>query len=364
MECALANQRKKGIKAVERFRFFVVLYCLSKYNGERSINAIYHLLQGKKSSQTIQDAKLFKLESFFQSLQQLTKKDIDDIIFDLQNSEVISMTNKDTYILTEKGSFYLEKYLKKYPIPPYLNGWRYHKKALIFWKRLSLTVQTLSFLLYDNSTFIPVINDDETQRFVKSYLKIKNRYDASSVIFNEVKSLLQTLPQLQAEIFVLHLSGYHRIGYTIEQIGRFIHLDREYTFILFQAVLHFMIDEIEKNPMRYKHLMHFIQQDDQSREPLTQSSQRTYELLCLNKSIFEIASIRNLKESTIEDHIVEIASEIKSFPIEPFVSKDLQKKIVDSFYSLGTKRLKPIRSSLNNTVSYFQIRLVLGRMEC
>lgn len=350
---------------MERFRFFVVLYCLSKYNGERSINAIYHLLQGKKSSQTIQDAKLFKLEPFFQSLQQLTKKDIDDIIFELQNSEVISMTNKDTYILTEKGLFYLENYMKKYPIPPYLNGWRYHKKALVFWQRLSLSVQTLSFLLYENSAFTPVINDDETQLFVKSYLKkTKNRYDASSVIFNEVKSLLQTIPQLQAEIFVLHLSGYHRIGYTIEQIGRFIHLDREYTFILFQSVLHFMIDEIEKNSIFYKHLMPFIQQNDQSREPITQSSQKTYELLCLNKSISEIASIRNLKESTIEDHIVEIASEIKSFPIEPFVSKDLQKKIVDSFNSLETKKLKPIRSSLNNTVSYFQIRLVLGRMEC
>ncbi|WP_407697167.1 helix-turn-helix domain-containing protein [Schinkia azotoformans] len=78
----------------------------------------------------------------------------------------------------------------------------------------------------------------------------------------------------------------------------------------------------------------------------------------------EIAIIRNLKESTIEDHIVEIASELKSFNIEPFVSNDLQGKIIESFQTLRTKRLKPIRSSLNDTVSYFQIRLVLGRMEC
>lgn len=349
---------------MERFRFFVVLHCLSKYNGERSIYAIYHLLQGKKSSQTIQDAKLFKLESFFQSMQQLSKKDINDIIFELQTSDVISLTRKDTYILTEKGLFYLENYKKKYPIPPYLNGWKNHKKALLLWQRFSLAVQTLSFLLYENSSFTPVINDDETQRFVKSYLKkIRNRYDTAGEIFNEAFSLLQPLPQMQAEIFVLHLSGYHRIGYTIEQIGSILHIDTEYTFLLFQAVLHYMIDAIETNPIRYRHLMSLVEQDDQSIVPLTQSAQKTYELLCLNKSITEIAIIRNLKESTIEDHIVEIASELKSFNIKPFVSNDLQGKIIESFQTLRTKRLKPIRSSLNDTVSYFQIRLVLGRME-
>ncbi|HHW35982.1 MAG TPA: RQC domain-containing protein [Bacillales bacterium] len=350
---------------MERFRFFVVLYCLSKYNGERSIYAIYHLLQGKKSSQTIQDAKLFKLESFFQLMQQLSKKDIDEIIFELQCRDVISMTNKDTYILTEKGFFYLESYMQKYPIPPYLNGWRNHKKARLLWQRFSLMTQTLSFLLYENSSFTPVISDEETQHFVKSYFKkIKNRYDMAEGIFNEVTCLLQPLPQVQAEIFVLHLSGYQRVGYTIEQIGRIRHIDSEYTFLLFQAVLHHMIATIETNPIRFRHLRSFIEQDDQSIAPLTQSSQKTYELLRLNKSITEIALIRNLKESTIEDHIVEIASELKSFNIDLFVSNDLQGKIVDSFQTLGTKRLKPIRSSLHDTVSYFQIRLVLGRMEC
>lgn len=356
---------EKGTEAVERFRFFVVLYCLSKYKGERSINAIYHLLQGKKSSQTIQDAKLFKLELFFQSMQQLSKKDIDDIVLEFQYNDVVSMTKKDTYILTEKGLFYLENYMKKYPIPPYLNGWRNHKKALVFWQRISLAIQSLSFLLSENSSFTPVSNDDETQRFVKSYLKkIKNRYDTAKEIFTEATSLLQSLPRQQAEIFVLHLSGSHRVGYTIEQIGRLLQLDKEYTFILFQAVLHFMIDEIEKNSIRYRHLMSFLEQDDGAKAPLTQSSQKTYELLSLNKSITEIAIIRNLKESTIEDHIVEIASELNSFSIEPFVSTDLQRKIINSLQELGTKRLKPIRSSLNDTVSYFQIRLVLGRTEC
>lgn len=354
---------EEGIEKLEQFRFYVVLHCLSKFMGERSIYAIYHLLQGKKSSQTIQDAKLFKLDCFFQAMQHLSKNDIDDIIYDLEASSYINMTNKDTYILTEKGYFYLEKLLEKYPIPNYLNGWYYHKKALVFWQRFSLLVQTLSCLIYEHSSFIPVINDDAAQHWIKRYVKqVNNRIDYANQLFSECQNVLKLLPKLHAEIFVLHLSGFHRVGYTSEQVGRLLQLDKEYAFILFQSVLHFFIRHIEANSADFYCLSSFLEQDQRT-ATLTISSQRTYHLLKQHHSITEIALIRNLKESTIEDHIVEIASEIADFNIDPFVSKELQEKITNIVLSLRTKRLKSIRDTLNETVSYFQIRLVLGRME-
>ncbi|WP_458412653.1 helix-turn-helix domain-containing protein [Schinkia sp. CFF1] len=348
---------------MERFRFFLVLFCLNKLNGERTIYAIYHLLNGKKSSQTIQDAKLYKLTPFFQTMQHLSKKDIEDIIFHLETNGYITVTNKDTYIVTEKGYFYLENSMEKYPIPVYLNGWIYQKEAQAFWQRISLTVQTLSFLNYEQSAFNPVINDEDTQHWVKSYLRAsKNRLCLATQLYKELQSILKQLPRLQAEIFVLHLSGFHRVGYTIEQIGRFLRVDHEYAFILFHSVLHFIIHTVNTNPDHFRQLLLFIEQKEEL-IPLTMSAKKTYDLLKQNFSITEITVIRNLKESTIEDHIVEIATEDKHFTIEPFVSKKLQERIANLVLELGTKRLKPIRDALNNSVSYFQIRLVLGRME-
>lgn len=348
---------------MERFRTYVVLYCLSKFNGERSVNGIYHLLQGKKSSQTIQDAKLFKLEVFFQAMPDITKKDIDDIVFELETSDCILMTNKDTYILTKKGYFYLKEASKIYPIPDYVNGWRYHKQAIVFWQRFTLSVQALSFLIHEPSSFLPVINDEETQLWVKRYLKtIRNRFANSKLLYSEYLDLLKQIPELHAEIFVLHLSGFHRIGYTFEQISHLLQVDKDYIFILFQSVLHFMIEKIENNPDRYHQLSQFLE-ESQTSVTLTQSAQKTYQLLNQRKSITEIALIRNLKESTIEDHIVEIASEIKELDIQPYIEPEWQEKILQTIYALQTRRLKPIRSALSDQVSYFQIRLMLGRME-
>ena len=54
----------------------IILFCLQKINGERTIYSIYHLLKGKKSSQTIQDTHLFHLQSLFQTEYELESKRI------------------------------------------------------------------------------------------------------------------------------------------------------------------------------------------------------------------------------------------------------------------------------------------------
>jgi uncharacterized protein YpbB len=56
----------------------ILLYCLKQLNGERTIYSIYHLLNGKKSSQTLQDAHLFSLKRYFGILESLTRESFDE----------------------------------------------------------------------------------------------------------------------------------------------------------------------------------------------------------------------------------------------------------------------------------------------
>ena len=120
---------------MEQFRLFTILICLSHLNGERSINGLYHLLKGKKSSQTIQDTKLFKLEPFYHLFPTLKKRELIDCIEVLQLNECISNIGQDTFILSKKGVLYLKKLQGQFSIPNYLNGWRFHKEAMKFWQR-------------------------------------------------------------------------------------------------------------------------------------------------------------------------------------------------------------------------------------
>ncbi|MEH6907985.1 hypothetical protein V7008_20090, partial [Neobacillus drentensis] len=57
----------------------IILYSIKQLKSERTIYSVYHLLNGKKSSQTIQDAHLFSLKKFFGIYEQLSRESFDEI---------------------------------------------------------------------------------------------------------------------------------------------------------------------------------------------------------------------------------------------------------------------------------------------
>jgi len=54
----------------------IVLDILSSMKGERSPSAVYHLLKGKRSSQTIQDAGLFAVSKYFGFCSTLSREQV------------------------------------------------------------------------------------------------------------------------------------------------------------------------------------------------------------------------------------------------------------------------------------------------
>jgi uncharacterized protein YpbB len=98
----------------------------------------------------------------------------------------------------------------------------------------------------------------------------------------------------------------------------------------------------------------------EQKDSLTLSSRKTWELLNQDFSLEEIASIRHLKISTIEDHLVEFALNIEEFSIHSYVEEETQQKILEISRQEATRQLKVIRNFLKET-SYFQIRLVLAK---
>nr|WP_305142679.1 hypothetical protein [Geobacillus thermoleovorans] len=51
---------------------FLLAHCLRRFNGERTLAAVYHLFSGKKSAQTLQDSKWFQLEPLFGTWKNVT----------------------------------------------------------------------------------------------------------------------------------------------------------------------------------------------------------------------------------------------------------------------------------------------------
>jgi uncharacterized protein YpbB len=345
-----------------QYRALLILYCLLHFQGERSIFGVYHLLKGKRSSQTIQDGKLFKLSHLFQAMPDLKRVDVVETVEQLHRTGYLFEKKEGTFIPSTKGKQQIAIRLSKRPLPQYFHGWNYGQAADILWKRLSLTIQTLSNIKEENKRFYPINRDIHIQKWVRNNILVHRKDTEAFIesIYNECTSLLDQVSTLEADIFTLRLSGSHRFGYTFDQLASKFRADEDEVYLLFQNVLHFFISELEQQNNHYKLLSVFID-DVKEQVPLTVSTKKTYYLLKQQLAVDEISRIRRLKHSTIEDHIVEIALHDPTFNIEAFVPNEIQSQIKDAAETLGVRRMKPIMDSLDKSITYFQIRLVLAR---
>jgi uncharacterized protein YpbB len=340
----------------------MILYCLNEFKGERTVFGIYHLLTGKKSAQTIQDGKLYRISQLFQSFPYLKKESFTQYIKQLKDKGYIIEREQGKWVLTQEGRKYLQEQLDQFPLSPHLDGWRYMNISSLFLSRLTLLIQTLSHLVYHETYFLPVTHDIKVLSWTKGFLKRQNlpRLDLARKLFQELSVCLEKCRLTEADFFVLQFSGFKRAGLTKKQIADLYGIDEHRVHYLQVSVLHFCLQQILEDKKAYPVLASLIPEVGLS-IPLTISTMKTFELLKQGKTIEDIMAIRRLKQSTIEDHLVELALFVPDFSITPYVSEQLQKKIVRVIEQTQTNKLKDIKKALNEEVTYFQIRLVLAR---
>ena len=340
----------------------VMLECLHKINGERTIYSIYHLLTGKKSSQTIQDAHLYQLTHLFKTHPGLKRREYDSMISVIDKKDYLHfLDNPQKCQLTDVGRQALHTFFNRRPLPQYINGWKYQDASIHLWQRLTLIIQVTSHLVRENNRYYPIQRNPDTYLWAKNFFKSfkGSRDNLSKSLYKELHAIFSGEFPENPLFIVSRLSGYEWIGLTSKQTAEQNGLEEtEYRF-RFINCLHYMIQAIisEKTvfPVLYSLLSDVFQP-----VPYTRSTLRTYDLLRQNMTIDQIAAIRSLRQSTIEDHIIEIALSDQFFVIDDFIEPSVATEILQFAKRLGQKKLKPIKEQFQH-VSYFQIRLVLAK---
>lgn len=344
------------------FLDYLILNIMQSFGTERSVSAGYHLLKGKRSSQTIQDGIVFHISSFFGLFPKLSNNEYLDRIEQLKKDDLIRETDEaNTYSITVQGNQLLKQQLNQTPIPSSLNGWLYRDETDRFWLRFSLFVQSLSHIAHNATSFIPVTTEREVQMFVKSYL-FSIRYSKeqlTSQMYKELETIFCMLDEIEASILLHRLTSFQRTGLTVEQCAQVLHLDKDYVYIKFVAILHSIMSTILNEDSRYP-ILSGLMQGMKNNYNLTSSTQTTFNYWQKGYTLDEIATVRELKASTIEDHIVEIALNVPDFDLSPFLKVQDLERIHDTMTRLNTHKLKRIKEALHDEYSYFQIRLALA----
>ena len=332
----------------------ILLTIISKMNGQRTMNAGFHLLRGKKSGQTIQDVEYFNVKPYFGILPRLEETTYIEAADELIKAGFIIQDGK-LVCLTESGVKKVEN------LPQFhFKGWDYRGREKIFFGRLALLVQTLSYMREVETSFTPIQKDREIQMFVKQTLHRQPITDPgfAKSIGEELKTALlkSGMSDDQKYIFVCRLTGRYETAKTWDQLATELNGSPDDLKLLFIESLHRLLPVLEySNEFPF---LHKIAYDIKVHSYLTESAMHTKRLFDQGHSMESIAAIRKLKLSTIEDHIIEMAMNDKRFPVTHFVSEEQIRSVVLKSKEMGTKRLRLLKNEFES-LSYFELRLIL-----
>lgn len=339
----------------------MILSAIKQFQEERSVSAVYYLLQGKQSIQSIQDAHLFRLTHYYRVYKHLKKSDFMTKINNLENKGLIQRINQaDYYTINEKGKRWLEQN-QILAQDLHLNGLTYHQMDDEFVARLLLMIQVWTNGLKKNNKYISVIDKSEVQLWVKSYYN-QTKIDIKAylqLLYDELVQILKSINKDMAEIFILQLTSYQRFGLTTMQLANKYHLLPEDIHFMTMSVIHRILQAVETEPKQYRVLTQ-MKKGLRQATSLTNSATRTNDLLNRGFTLEQIAKIRHLKINTIYDHIVEIAIHKDDFVLSRYMTDEQQIQITTAIQQIQSYTLKEIKLIVDESISYFQIRLVLA----
>lgn len=342
----------------------IILNCIRKLNGERTPSNAFHLLKGKKSIQTLQDARIYQLEDYYGICGNipLTLKSFDQLIDRMLHAGFLSVPedNNKVCLISDRGNSWL-KDSKGAFYDEYFHGLKYNDMDGIFYLRLLLLIQTLTNMKMGNNRFMPVTDKPEVESFVRQlYKRLKPKEEkALSQLHFELHTLMSGFPDTHAHLFTDRLTGHNRYGLSTAQLSMKHGIDQMDVMLILNGMVHRIMDTVNRDKAAYP-MLYLLKKDLSEPTLISQSAHRTRVLLNQGYSAGQISSMRKLKENTIQDHIVEIALYDEGFSIDNFLSPSIQETLSRILKNNRTYKLKDIKSQASEEISYFQIRLYLA----
>lgn len=322
---------------------------VNRIDGERSVNGCYHILTGKKSAQSIQDAWLYGFTSWYGLFPDWPMTNVQQKIAQLIEKK--QMTQDKLVQLLHTYDFERRAFLAK------TSQWM-GTEAVAFSKKFNLLSQVISHYLANQQNYIPVIKDIEAQLAVKRFWRsLPDKYTFAKQLSSELYNFLEHLDDdLLATLVVERLSGYQIHGRSFQQLATKMKIPLAILELYYYQVILLFMEYCLKHNLSLQFL---IRKRNVKTSGLTLSAQKTFSLLQQGYELAEISKLRQLKQNTIEDHLIEIAIHVTDYDFSTFISPEMMEQVKSVMNRLKTRKLSRLKEHLPAEISYFQLRLAL-----
>lgn len=337
---------KRSCVVLDRLSYLDYFY-LSLFSEKQSkkSSTIYHILTGKKTASILYSAEKYQLTHFFALFSKLDRNQFNKSIQNLINLKTLLLAGeKQDYCLSENGKNKKNVFFSDHYYPKELNHLQDGLAIIHFWRTLQLMTQVLSEIRYKNKNYIPIEKEWEKQNWVKQWFKNSDmsKEELALTFAQEWVVILSELPELNAEIIAANLTGHNSIGKTKRQLAETFKKETiEISIIELDSIAwikKLIIKNFKKTPLFYSVYKEMFDLYDGT----TKSALLTKRYLLDGYSLDEIVSQRQLKESTINEHIIEIS---------------IMDPLFDLSAILPSKKFEEIRQLLseNSSITYQEI---------
>lgn len=312
---------------------------------------LYHLLRGRRTNSVLVYGFFHGVLPYLGAFPKLDESLIKKILA-YHCSKGFLKEDKGEYLLTDKGRRALEKNPFRFPEIDYFS---FGKTAHMNWRLVKFAIQVVSYFSYSENEYLPIETSPYYTIQVKNWLRQQERKQLSVQIKTELTATFQQLSDTQAAFLSNQFSGRQIDGAVAYQLLPDSMQEFPYNQLFEDEAIHAFFRCLKELPESalYELVKEGLKQN------YNQSVRQTIRLFLQGATKEQVMQVRHIKESTINDHLIEWAILDEAFPFQQFISKETEEQLCQLNSPILTWQYREInqRFSLSyDSFRLFQIR--------
>lgn len=283
----------------------IFILSLFQHGYKARYSTLAHLLRGKRTTSILMYGFFYNILAYFSLFPNLTEKKVNQIVQRLLEAHLLIELSPGVVQISQKG----RKYLDDHPVIEHrgLNSFYYGRVDEGFKELLMFATQVISEYCHRNIQYQPIETNGHKQYLIRRWFQDlpKDRQVLGQDFYQEWRQLIDSFPEAVRPFAVAALTGHGQIGLTAVQLAELGSVDPFDIGLINKELCHLSIDQLLKTPESFPYISSLYESID--KPVVNKSALKSYQLFQKGYSLTEICHQRQLKESTVNDHLIEWA---------------------------------------------------------